>query len=246
MLDTIALIPARSGSKGVRDKNIKRLNNQPLIAYAIKAAQKVKAIQRVIVSTDSEPYAKIAKEYGAEVPFLRPPELSEDDSTDIEWVQHTLQWLKREEGTVPRLLIHLRPTTPLRDPEMVSKAIEAIEADKEATALRSVHEMPQSAYKSFQVEQNYLTCLCTGSMDLDAANLPRHQFSRTYQPNGYVDVLKSEFILNNNQMHGNKVHAYITPQIQEVDVPEDFSYLLYQINHHEEMFSRLFDVQKNS
>jgi 2-C-methyl-D-erythritol 4-phosphate cytidylyltransferase len=91
MLDTIALIPARSSSKGVRDKNIKRLNNHPLIAYAIKAAQKVKAIQRVFVSTDSEPYAKIAKEYGAEVPFLRPPELSEDDSTDIEWVQHTLQ-----------------------------------------------------------------------------------------------------------------------------------------------------------
>jgi CMP-N,N'-diacetyllegionaminic acid synthase len=246
MLDTIALIPARSGSKGVRDKNIKRLNNHPLIAYTIKAAHKVKAIQRVIVSTDSEPYAKIAKEYGAEVPFLRPPELSEDDSKDIEWIQHTLQWLKREEGTVPRLLIHLRPTTPLRDPEMVSKAIEAIEADKEATALRSVHEMPQSAYKSFQVQQNYLTCLCTGSMDLDAANLPRQQFPRTYQPNGYVDVLKTEFILNNNQMHGNKVRAYITPQIQEVDVPEDFLYLLYQINHYEEMFSRLFDIQKNS
>ena len=246
MSDTIALIPARSGSKGVRDKNIQRLNDHPLIAYAIKAAHKVKAIQRVFVSTDSESYANVAKEYGAEVPFLRPPELSEDDSTDIEWIRHTLQWLKREEGTVPRLLIHLRPTTPLRDPVIVRKAIEAIEADEEATALRSVHEMSQTAYKSFQLNQNHLACLCTGSMDLDAANLPRQQFPKTYQPNGYVDVLKSEFILNNNQLHGNKVLAYITPHVKEVDVAEDFSYLLYQINHHEEMFSRLFDVQSNS
>ena len=84
MSDTIALIPARSGSKGVRDKNIQRLNDHPLIAYAIKAAHKVKAIQRVFVSTDSESYANVAKEYGAEVPFLRPGELSEDNSTDYD------------------------------------------------------------------------------------------------------------------------------------------------------------------
>jgi len=246
MLDTIALIPARSGSKGVRNKNIKLLNDHPLIAYTIKAAHKVKAIQRIFVSTDSESYAKIAKEYGAEVPFLRPPELSGDDSTDIEWIQHTLQWLKKEEETVPRLLIHLRPTTPLRDPVIIGKAIETIEKDLEATALRSVHEMSQTAYKSFQLNQNYLASLCTGSMDLDAANLPRHQYPKTYQPNGYVDVLKSEFILKNNQMHGNKVLAYITPHVQEVDVVEDFSYLLYQINHNKEMFSRLFDTQRTS
>ena len=246
MLDIIALIPARSGSKGVRDKNIKRLKDHPLIAYTIKAAHKVKTIQRVFVSTDSESYAKVAEEYGAEVPFLRPAELSKDDSTDLEWIQHILEWLQQEEGNVPRLLIHLRPTTPLRDPVIVSKAIAAIEANKDATALRSVHEMPQTAYKSFQLKQNYLACLYTGSMDLDAANLPRHQYPKTYQPNGYVDVLKSEYILKNNQMHGDKVLAYITPHVQEVDVAEDFSYLLYQINHHKEMFSRLFDTERTS
>ena len=143
-------------------------------------------------------------------------------------------------------IVRIPSDKPLIDPTIVDDAIEKFWTEKEATALRSVHEMSQTAYKSFQLNQNHLACLCTGSMDLDAANLPRQQFPKTYQPNGYVDVLKSEFILNNNQLHGNKVLAYITPHVKEVDVAEDFSYLLYQINHHKEMFSRLFDVQSNS
>jgi N-acylneuraminate cytidylyltransferase len=130
MSDTIAIIPARSGSKGVPDKNIRSLGGQSLIAYSIQAGLLAKNVDRVIVSTDSESYAAIAKECGAEVPFLRPAEISTDSSTDYEFVKHALDWLKTSEGKMPEFIVHLRPSTPLRDPAVVSAAVEAFRKDK--------------------------------------------------------------------------------------------------------------------
>jgi len=243
MSDIITLIPARSGSKGIIDKNIKPLNNHPLLAYTIKAAQKVNAIQRIIVSTDSEKYAEIAKSYGATVPFLRPKEIADDDSTDFEWVQHALEWLKKKENFLPRLIVHLRPTTPLRDPEIIHQAIEAIESSEEATALRSVHEMPFTAYKTCQVKGKFLTCAFTESPELDKINFSRQQYPKTYQPNGYVDILKGDFVYRNtdHNVHGDKTLAHITPNIQDVDAPEDFDYISFQIQHRREIFDKLFN-----
>ena len=242
MSDIIALIPARSGSKGIIDKNIKPLNNHPLLAYTIKAAEKVSAISRIIVSTDSQKYSEIAKSYGAEVPFLRPQQIAGDDSTDFEWVQHALEWLKENEKFLPRLIVHLRPTTPLRDPEIIQQAIESIEASQEATALRSVHEMPFTAYKTCQVKGKFLTCAYTESPELDRINFSRQQYPKTYQPNGYVDILKSDFVYRNadNNVHGDKTLAHITPNIQDVDDPEEFDYLNFQIQHRRDIFDKLF------
>ena len=115
MPKTICIIPARSGSKGIVDKNIINLGGHPLIAWSIKAALKSKLIDEVYVSTDSEDYKQIAIEYGATVPFLRPSNISKDNSTDIEFVQHFLSYLESV-NIFPELLIHLRPTTPLRNP----------------------------------------------------------------------------------------------------------------------------------
>ena len=120
----IAVIPARSGSKGIPSKNVKPLASKPLIAYSIAAAKKSKLINRIIVSTDSEKYANLAREYGADVPFLRPAELAGDTSTDYDFIKHLLDWLEINEGGTPDYLIHLRPTTPLRDPEIIDHAID--------------------------------------------------------------------------------------------------------------------------
>jgi N-acylneuraminate cytidylyltransferase len=240
MIDIVAIIPARSGSKGVPDKNIKLLAGKPLIAYSIASAQLTDNIQRVIVSTDSERYAEIALEYGAETPFLRPAELSVDSCTDYDVLKHTLDWLQVNEGFQPEYLVYLRPVTPLRDITIIKSAIERIKMDNDATALRSMHEMPETAYKTLEIEGGYLKCICSGSFDIDAANLPRQTYEKTYVANGYVDIIRSSFVIENEKVFGNRVIAYITPVITDIDTLEDFEYLEYQAAKDHTVVSRLF------
>ena len=241
MLDIAAFIPARTGSKSVVNKNIRLLKSHPLIAYSVQAARLTRGIGRVIVSTDSEEYAEIAREYGAETLFIRPKELARDCSTDYDWIHHALSWLRKEEGNIPRLIAHLRPTTPLRDPEIVEKGIQFLDSEPGATSLRSVHKMSQTAYKCFQADSKYLTCVCTNSPDLDPGNGPRQNFPTTYEANGYVDVLKSEFILKNpTKIHGNKVLAFIIEHSLDVDSEEDLKILKNQVASDPEMVNRLF------
>ncbi len=240
MADIVAVIPARSGSKGVVDKNIKILAGRPLLAYSIAAAQLAINIQRTIVSTDSEHYASIAREYGAEVPFLRPVEISGDASSDYEFIKHALDWMKENEGYQPEYLVHLRPTTPLREPSYIDTAIEQMKHDDGATALRSVHEMSESTYKTFEIEIGFLKCVCTGSWDIEAVGRARQEYKKTYEGNGYVDIIKSSYVLKNCQIHGDRVIAYVTPRIFEADTPEDFDYLEYQVARNPMLVKRLF------
>ena len=148
-----AIIPARSGSKGIADKNILLINNKPLIAFSINAALKSENIDRVIVSTDSEKYAEIARFYGAETPFLRPKNISSDTSTDLEFFEQAINFFEENDNYVPEYFVHLRPTTPLRDPKVMDEAIDKfLNADKSYTALRSCHAMSESSYKTFEIE----------------------------------------------------------------------------------------------
>ena len=239
---TIAIIPARSGSKEVPDKNIRIVCGHSLIAYSIQAGLLAKNIDRVIVSTDSESYATIAKQCGAEVPFLRPAEISTDFSTDYEFVKHFLDWLKVSEEKIPEYIVHLRPSTPLRDPAVVAAAVEVFHKDKEATALRSVHEMSESAYKCFCIKSGRLVDLASGSSDLEEANNARQSFPKTYHGNGYVDVLRSEFVLTQGRIHGDRILAYVTDVIHEVDSETDFDYIPYQIYRDQTLVGRLFQT----
>jgi len=225
----VAVIPARSGSKGVKNKNIHPLNSKPLISFSIQAANFTQSIERVFVSTDSQQYAEIALKYGAEVPFLRPKEISQDMSTDYEFMNHFLNWYYKTNNSVPAYIIHLRPTTPLRDPAIIEKAIQTMINCENATALRSIHEMSESAYKTFELTDSLLKCIGTGSYELDHANNARQSFPTTYFANGYVDILKSEIIVNDNLIHGNKVIGYITPCTTEVDTYDDIDYLEFLI-----------------
>lgn len=227
--EIFAIIPARGGSKGVPRKNIKLLGEHPLIAFSIAAALKVPGIKRVIVSTDSQEIGDVSRKYGAEVPFLRPAEFSGDRSTDFDVMKHALDWFRTQEKRMPDYLVHLRPTTPLRDPALVGDAVSRFINGDASTALRSAHEMPESAYKTFEVDGGYFKTVVGGSFDLDAANQARQKFPKTYSPNGYVDVLRSQFILESGKMHGNKVMSCLTPEVTEVDTAADFEYLEYQI-----------------
>lgn len=240
MADVVALIPARSGSKGVPGKNIRMLGGRPLLAWTIEVCRKAAMIDRVIVSTDSEEYATLAREFGAEVPFLRPSALAGDDSGDLDFVVHCLDWLA-ERGQEPRLLAHMRPTTPFRDPAVVDAAIRIFTGCADAaTSLRSVHEMTESAYKTFEIDGGILRMVGANDLSIDRANEPRQSFPATYEANGYVDVLSVGFIRSTGLLHGDRAIAFVTPSAPEVDSEDDFQRLEYLVTSEPRLCEAVF------
>jgi CMP-N,N'-diacetyllegionaminic acid synthase len=225
----IAIIPARGGSKGVKGKNIRPLGGYPLLAWSIVAAQLCPEIKRAIVSTDSPQIAELAKTFGAEVPFMRPSELAADRSPDRDFVIHALDWFKANEGAEPDFLVHLRPTTPLRDPARMGEAVKMILTDETATALRSAHALAESPHKMLQVENGYLTGFFPDDPRAEYYNLPRQSFPAAYQPDGYIDILRSSFVRSGISLHGTRILAYVTPFTVEVDRPEDFDHLEFML-----------------
>ncbi len=229
MSNVVALIGARAGSKGIPDKNIKLLGGHSLLAWSIEACLRSKSIDRVIVSTDSADYAALAIKLGAEAPLLRPAEISGDRSTDFDFILHAMNWLAAE-GQEPDYIVHIRPTTPLRDPAVIDAAVQAFRAMTGATSMRSVQVMSESAYKTFELaEDGQLKCLGADNTDIDSANNARQHFPSTFQANGYVDVLSSAFVRKSNLLHGDHVMPFITSPVVEVDTLEDFAYLEFQI-----------------
>ena len=224
-MKNIALIPARSGSKGVKDKNIKILEGFPLLAYSIAAAKMTQGIDRVIVTTDSKKYADIAKKYGAETPFLRPKLISKNKSSDLEFFEHCIEWLIVNENYVPDNIIHLRPTTPIRDPELVSEAINILSLNKNATSLRSGHKAPESPFKWFLKDENNFFKGLKEGLTPDMVNMPRQGFPDVFIPDGYVDIIKPNVIKETGTLHGQNMLIFESPRSFEIDEKEDFDYI---------------------
>jgi CMP-N,N'-diacetyllegionaminic acid synthase len=238
-----AIIPARSGSKGVPDKNIKELGKLPLLAYSVIAAKMMSRVERVIVSTDSLEYAEIAKKYGAEVPFFRPKNISGDKSTDFDLFKHALEWFDYNENYKPDFLLHLRPTTPLRENTILENALNLfLEKKDESTSLRSGHLASESPFKWFlKDEKNYFKGL-RDDLTPEKVNLPRQSFPNVYIPDGYVDILKSSVIQNTSTLHGDKMLVFESPNCVEVDTLDDFKYLEYQIETNGSSFSKFIKL----
>ena len=225
--EVIAVIPARSGSKGVKDKNIIEINSVPLFALSIAAAKSA-GIKRVLVSTDSKDYAKLAIRYGAEVPFLRPVHLSDDTSTDYDFMHHALLWIKEHEKSVPEYWVHLRPTSPFRDPEVLIGAIKIL-ATSNANSLRSAHKAPESPHKWFLKDSNNLFIPFKTSLSAEELNSPRQQFDSVFIPNGYVDIVKYDNIVKNKDLFGKKILKFETDYTIEIDSLEELDFLNYHI-----------------
>jgi CMP-N,N'-diacetyllegionaminic acid synthase len=146
----LALIPARGGSKGLPGKNIKVINGKPLVAWSIECALKSKYIDKVIVSTDSNKIASISKKFKAEVPFLRPKELSTDKASSMDVIFHCVDWLEQKKK-IYDLIVLLEPTSPLRDAEDIDKAIELLLKEKKAESIVGVCKV-ESAHPDFLVK----------------------------------------------------------------------------------------------
>ncbi|MDB9776530.1 acylneuraminate cytidylyltransferase family protein [Alphaproteobacteria bacterium] len=221
----VALIPARGGSKGVPGKNIRNLSGHPMISYSIIASKLSKKISETIVSTDSKEIAKIAKAYGASVPFMRPSAIAKDNSTDIEFVLHAINWFKKKRKFIPEYWVILRPTTPLRNPKLINESVEKILKYKDSTSLVSVHEIPETPAKMFGLNGNYLHGLSPFDPRKEYYTLPRQQFPPTFSGNGYVDIVRTSTIINNNMFYGDKILSFRTEEVNEIDVLNDIKRL---------------------
>lgn len=218
----VAIIPARSGSKSVKDKNIRCMNDIPMIAYSIRHALESKYIDRVIVSTDSKEYSEIAKKYGAEVPFLRPAEISGDKSLDIEVFEHALGWLKNNDGYDVDYFVHLRPTHPVRNPVDIDKMLEIIESNSKATAVRSLSPAKQTPYKMWLFDSKD-TIKPVAECDVsEAYNAPRQSLPEAYLQNACIDVIKSSTISDMHSMTGNCILGYKMDYDFDIDTEEEF------------------------
>jgi len=220
----ISLIPARGGSKSIPQKNIIKLGKHPLIAYSITESLLSEYIQETIVSTDSSKIAAIAEEYGASVPFLRPEEISRDNSTDKEFFQHYLDYLKANARDVPDLIVHLRPTTPLREINVIDKAIKQMIENKEATSLLSTQKVHMSPFKMFRAEGGYMVPYFEYNGLKESFSLPRQAFESTYVQNGYVDIVRPSILINTDLLYGDKIKRWETEIVPDIDVLSDYEY----------------------
>ena len=213
-----ALVPARAGSKGVINKNMQTIQDVSLIGLSVLAATESGAVQRCFVSTDSPMYAEEGIRYGASVPFLRPREAATDSATDLDVFLHFIKWAAGHLRELPWAIVHMRPTTPCREPDVVGQAISfASRVYDSATALRSVNLAPESPFKWFlQDKHGYLTDFAR-NRDLDASNRSRSEFEAVYVPNGYVDVLFTRHVLRTGLLHGNAVRPFVTDPVIEID-----------------------------
>lgn len=195
MTGVCALILARGGSKGLPGKNIRRLAGHPLIAWSVAAARASGTVDRVLCSTDSEEIAAVARDYGAETPFLRPAELASDGATDLDVFAHALGWLDENKMT-PEFLVQLRPTTPFRDPAWIDAAIAQMRADPEITCARSVTPAEPTPYKMWSLAPGgtRLSPLLTVEGMAEPYNMPRQQLPTAYWHTGQLDVIRSETI----------------------------------------------------
>ena len=211
-----AIIPARSGSKGIPDKNIMPFRGKPLIAHSIDHANDSKIISRVIVTTDSEHYAMIARSYGAEVPFIRPDEYSTDEARDIDVFTHALQWLGAHEESVPDIVVHLRPTCPVRRVEDVDAAISKLIMHHDADSLRSICVAPITPYKMWRVEDGTLKPLLDAPLH-EPWNAPRQLLPVVYAQNACIDVVRVSTILEKQSMTGDRILGYEMNDMYDID-----------------------------
>ena len=222
----LALIPARGGSKGIPQKNIKLFKGKPLIQYSIEHAKNSKYINRIIVSTDNNEISSIAKKCGAEVPFLRPSNISQDLSTDYEFFVHCLEFLKQTEQQIPDIIVQLRPTYPLRKLEILDDTINKFISNyQEYDSLRTVIPSEKSPYKMYTVKDDVLMPLFMNVGGLDEPyNLCRQELPQTYLHNGYIDIVKGSIILEQHTISGSKIYPYIMSpeEYHDIDTLDDW------------------------
>lgn len=223
MGEVLAIIPARSGSKSVKDKNIRLINGKPMMTYSIVHALQAKCIDRVIVSTDSEKYAEIARKYGAETPFIRPSEYATDTSLDIDVFRHALKYLERNEHYTPELVVQLRPTYPIRRTSDIENMVKYMKDNPDIDSMRCIAPAKEIPYKMWFKDKSNDNLILPVMTDIpECYNMPRQQLPKVYYQNACIDVIRADIILKKNSMSGNKIAGYEMNENFDIDTEEEF------------------------
>ena len=219
-----AVIPARSGSKGLINKNIKLFEGIPLIGHSINSANKNKYINKVLFSSDSNKYISIARKFNCDLYHKRSKKNSMSLSKDISVFQEILKYLIDKNFILPKYLIHFRPTTPIRKNKSISKAIKIFKKYQNSyTALKSVSLNSHNSLKDFKIKNQKLYSINDkDKFNIDNVNIPKEDLENTYIGNGVVDIYKTKNILK-NKLWGNKVYPLVTEEIFcDIDSKKDF------------------------
>lgn len=217
--EVLAIIPARGGSKSIPRKNAQLFAGYPLLAYSVAAALQADSVTRVIISTDDEEMAQMARDLGAEAPFLRPGELAQDNTLDLPVFQHALKWLAKEEGYKPDVVVHLRPTSPLRPADLVDRAVKTLLSHAKADSVRGVVPSGQNPYKMWSVStQGSMEPLLKAKGITEPYNAPRQKLPSTFWQTGHVDAIRAGTILKKNSMTGDAIWPVVIDPRYAVDI----------------------------
>lgn len=215
----LAIIPARSGSKGLKDKNIKLLNGKPLLVYSIEAAMNSNIFDEIHVSTDSREYADIAIKYGAHVPFLRSLELSTDKASSWDVVREVIDCYKQE-GKSYDMVTLLQPTTPLRTGQDIIEAYNVF-IGNEANAVVGVCEVDHSPLWCNTLPKDHSMM---NFLDKKVSSLPRQQLDIYYRINGTIYMINTEYFDNCESIYDSKCFAYIMKKEHSIDIDDEFDF----------------------
>jgi|TARA_B110000858_G_C17797475_1_gene473290 N-acylneuraminate cytidylyltransferase len=209
-MNIVALIPARGGSKGIKNKNIINILGKPLISHTIISAKKIKQIDEIYVSTDSPKIKKISEKFGAKVPFLRPKKYSTDNSEDLEVFKHFYKWYLKKEKKKIDLIIHLRATSPFRKVEIINKAINIIKRDINVSSLRSFQRSPFSPFKMWERKNNLATPFVNKKINgKEAHSQGRQLLPDVFCHTPYIDIIKPDLTINRGSMVGEKTYFFL-------------------------------------
>jgi YrbI family 3-deoxy-D-manno-octulosonate 8-phosphate phosphatase len=224
--NVLAIIPARGGSKGIPRKNVRIFAGFPLIAFSIAAGLQSRKVTRVLVSTDDEEIAEISRRLGAETPFMRPTELAGDRTLDLPVFQHALMWLAEHEDYHPDAVVHLRPTTPIRPPNLVDRAVKLMLSRPDADSVRGLTSVRQTPFKMWLVngKDQPIRPLTNVPGIEEAYNAPRQILPAVYTHTGLIDLIRPNTILKLNSMSGKAILPIMFDQGYDIDLdtPEDW------------------------
>lgn len=227
--DILAVVTARGGSKGLPGKNIRPLLGKPLINWSIEASLEASLITRVIVTTDCEEIAAVASAAGAEVPFLRPAALAQDDTPDLPVFDHILDWLDREEGYRPGIVVHMRPTTPLRPAGLIDDGLRQLIADERADSVRAVCRPHNNPFKMWRIADDGAMRPLVDIGIAEPYNQPRQALPAAFWQTGTFDACRAACILDKRSMTGDRILPLeIDPQLA-VDIDDEFSFMLAEL-----------------
>jgi CMP-N-acetylneuraminic acid synthetase len=208
-MEVLAIIPARGGSKSIPRKNLVEFYGKPLIAHSIAHSLAARRVNRTIVSTDDEEIRRVAITHGAEVPFLRPAELAGDTVLDLPVFEHALNVLQVTEGYRPDIVVHLRPTAPLRRPDWIDNAVQLLIEDPAADSVRSVSTPQSHPYRTFRLgSAGYLEPLMKHEHPYPFL-VRRQELPAFYYYNCVIDVTRPTTILTNHSMTGDHIKPFL-------------------------------------